>query len=135
MRKWIRKNITRDMIRPIIYKTVSHFCWSLIPVLIWYRFFNRSAGGLSTAFVLMFLLFMFGALLAHLRMDGWHIPVLPERKVPLKESADALYGDMIDHVDEHIISFGDLDESEQHICLFVADLLCGGLYLIISFFL
>lgn len=134
MRKWFSAHVTRDMIRPIIYKATSRLMYMLTLALLWDRFVNQSETGLATAFVLIFAVFMAGAWLAHLRRDGYPILTLPSPRLRLKDRPDILYGDMIDHVDEPVVNFEDLEDEEQNICLMIADAACGLVFLIASFF-
>lgn len=121
------------MIRPIIYKSCSRFMYLLTVALLWDRFINRSAIGLSTMMLLIFFGFLAAAWVAHLRMDGYHLPKLPAKVFRLKQRPDITYGDMIDHVDEQIINFQDLEDEDQDACLVVADTVCAIFFLIGSF--
>ena len=139
MLRWLKTHVTREMIRPIVYRTSSRFLYSLIPVLLWYRFINTadalhaSQNGLSTAFALMTAVFLACAWLAWLRIDGLRIPALPAKLFRRKQKPDVLCADMIDHVDEPILQFEDLEEDEQNIALLVVNAVCAVLYLAASF--
>jgi len=126
---WLKNHITRDMIRPIIYKTTARLMYMLTLILLWNHFLNQSPEGLSTALALAALLFCAGFWAASMRRDGWHIPSLPSLKPRPKDRADMAYGDMIDHVDEPVVTFEELDEDEKNICLMVADIICAVIFL------
>lgn len=135
MRGWFSRNVKRHMIRPVIYKASSRFAYLLTLALLWDRFINQGAapGGLSAAFALIALGFALAAWLAWLRIDGLRIPRLPARRRKTR-NIDSLYGDMIDHVDEPIADYADLDTHEQNVCLMLADAACALLFGLVSLF-
>lgn len=135
MRKWLKRNVKRHMIRPIIYKASSRFAYLLTVALLWDRFVNQGAlpNGLSAAFTLIGLGFLLATWLAWLRIDGVRIPRLPAR-ARKQRKVDSLYGDMIDHVDEPILDYADLDAHEQNVCLMLADAICAVVFGVISLF-
>lgn len=133
MRKWFAEHVTRDMVRPIIYKACSRLMYMLTIALLWDRFINRSPVGLSTMFLLIFVGFVAAAWVALLRLDGYRLPKLPAKLVPRKKDPEIMYGDMIDHVDEPIVNFEDLEDDEQDGCLVVADAVCAVIFLAASF--
>ena len=69
-----------------------------------------------------------------LRLDGLKIPQV---KLPRMKRKDPpfLAGNMADHIDDEIVSFDDLDEEEQNVCVLLADaflaVLCGILAAIV----
>ncbi len=134
MRKWLNQNVKRYMIRPIIYKSSSRFAYLLTLALLWDRFISQGTTvGLSAAFGLIGIGFLLATWLAWLRIDGVRIPRLPARtRKPPK--IDSLYGDMIDHVDEPITDYADLDANEQNVCLMLSDAICAVLFGVISLF-
>lgn len=134
MKNWFRENVTRDMIRPILYKSVSRMLYLLTAALLWDRFLNRSANGLAAAFVLIAFLFAGAAWLCRLRRSGVKIPSLPQLPTAARDRRDSLFGDMIDHIDTPVVNFTDLDPEEQNLVLLLADSICAVLFLTMSFF-
>lgn len=42
------------------------------------------------------------------------------------------YGDIVDYADQHIVSFEELNEDQRELCILIADLVCGVLFLLIA---
>ena len=133
MRSWLKKNISRQMVRPIVYKALSRFAYVLAAALVFNRFMSKTPIGLSSAFALAAVGFLAAAWVAHLRADGVRLPRLPAKRLRLKDKPEITFGDMIDHVDEKIVNFEDLETGEQDACLIVADIACAAAYVILSF--
>ena len=133
MRKWFRKNINRQMIRPIVYKALTRFAYVLAAALIFDRFVSGTPIGLASAFAVAAVGFLAAAWIARLRADGVRLPRLPAKRLRLKDKPEITFGDLIDHVDEKIVSFEDLETGEQDACLIVADIVCAVVFVILSF--
>lgn len=134
MRKRLSRIFKRSLIRPILYKAFSRLVYSLTLALLWNTFLNRSPVGLATAFLLLTAVLLAAAWIARLRMDGAHLPRLPAKKLLPRKKSAILYGDMIDHIDEEIPRFEDLEKEDQDAALIVADLIVAAIYLIASLF-
>lgn len=130
---WFRKNVNRRTARAIVYKALSRFAYVLAAALLFDRLISRTPVGLSTAFALAAAGFFLAAWMAHLRSDGVRIPRLPAKKLRLKDKPEITFGDMIDHVDDKIVTFEDLESEEQDGCLIVADVVCAVAFVILSF--
>ena len=121
------------MIRPLIYKIFTRGILALFAAQL-VHFFAPAASGfssfsnLSLGLGLLFILFAF---LAWLRMDGVRIPQL---KLPRMKKKDPpfLAGNMADHIDDDIVSFDDLDQEEQDLCVFLADCFLAAVCLILA---
>lgn len=133
MRKWFRERIHRQMIRPIVYKALTRFAYALAAALIFERFVSGTPIGLAAAFAVAAVVFLAAAWIARLRADGVRLPRLPAKRLRLKDKTDIVFGDMIDHVDEKIVSFEELETQEQDVCLIVADIACAIVFAILSF--
>ena len=132
----IRKCWSRDLIRPLIYKIFTRGILALLVAQLVHFFAPANSGlasfsNLSLALALLFVLF---TVLAWLRLDGLKIPQV---KLPRMKRKDPpfLAGNMADHIDDEIVSFDDLDEEEQNVCVLLADaflaVLCGILAAIV----
>ena len=129
----IRSSLSREMIRPLIYKFFTRGILALLAAQLVHFFAPADSGfasfsNLSLGLGFLFLLFSF---LAWLRLDGLKIPML---KLPRMKRKDPpfLAGNMADHMDDEIVCFDDLDPDEQNICVLLADILLAVLCLLLS---
>ena len=133
MIRWLKKNFTRDMIRPLIYKIFTRGLLALLAVEL-VHFFAPADWPLSRfsnlTGILTFL-FLVGAVIAWLRMDGMHVPQMKLPRVKRKEPP-FLTGDVADHIDDDIVKFDDLDPVEQNVCVLLTDLLLAVVCLIFA---
>jgi hypothetical protein len=98
--------------------------------------FTKSATALPMrmfAFIFLGVFFFAMAWMSYLRMDGVRMPTLDRRLFEWKRAPKRTYGDIIDHVDEDVISFDDLEENEKDLCRLIADLICGTVFAALSF--
>ena len=136
MIRWLKENFTRDMIRPLIYKVFTRgvlalFAAELIHFLApsdWplARFSNLS--------LILAALFLLGALIAWLRLDGMRIPQFTLPRFKRKDPA-FLRGDIADHIDDDIVKFDDLDKEEQDVCVLLTDLILAVICLLLALLL
>ena len=69
----------------------------------------------------------------YLKLDGMMVHhLLEDRRKKKKKSKRRVGGDIADYVDEHIVSFDELEEGEQTACRLAADLLAAALFLAAS---
>ena len=73
-------------------------------------------------------------LVGFLRLDGIKAPQFDKTLFDWKRKPMRSYGDMIDYVDEEPVQYDNLEDDEQHLCLFLADLICAVVFLALSFF-
>ncbi|MBQ9264456.1 MAG: hypothetical protein IJ189_09695 [Clostridia bacterium] len=134
MKKW-RSIWQRYMLRPFLYMAFSRLMVSLAAVLLANFFLSPAAGRSlkSTLFLLCGVLFAALAWIAFLRLDGAHLPqALMLRFNPGKKPKKQT-GDIIDFIDEEPrIAFEDLDDEEKDACILGANLICCGIYLVVS---
>lgn len=132
----MKKIMTRDLIRPLVYKVFTRGILALFAVELFHFFApaNWPLARFSNLTQLMGALFLLGVLFAWLRLDGLSIP---QFKLPRIKRIDPpfLTGDMADHLDDDIILFDDLDKDEQNLCVLLADLILAAACLAIGFFL
>lgn len=126
--RFIQKWVKNYMIRPIIYKTVTKISVGVVLALLWDRFINRNQmlSIVEYAFFCIGVIMMALAWFQYLKLDGLRflIPRNQKKKKPKKQR------DIVDFVDEKIVSFDELEPEEQTVCKLCSDLL-GGLALMI----
>lgn len=132
MRKF-RENWSRSVIRPLIYMVFTRFLLALTAALLADFFINSMSPVRQYAFALMAALFAALAWIAYLRLDGVKLPKAFMKRVHIRKKPARTYGDMIDHTDEEIDSFDDLDDGEKDVCCLVADGICCLMFLVLSF--
>jgi len=121
------------MIRPLVYKTVTKCSVVLVICLLWDRFVNTSKAMSMTEDV-FFIVGMIFALLSwfqYLRLDGFSVHHLLEgkEKTPTKKHVKK---DIVDFVDEKIVSFHELDDDERVVVVLFSNLISGLIFVIIS---
>lgn len=134
MKKKLRQLWNRQLIRPIIHMTFTRIVLSLTAALLWNEFVNINAGLPMRTFAFLFLgifLLVMGWM-AYLRLDGIKMPTFDKRLFEWKRKPKRSYGDMIDHVDEYVISFDDLEDEGKDFCRLTADVLSGVIFLLLS---
>ena len=121
------------MVRPILYQCVTRCAVALAAVLVWDRFVPSSLlavrdGCLAAAVILLMM-----AWFVYLKLDGMMVHhLLEDRRKKKKKSKRRVGGDIADYVDEHIVSFDELEEGERTACRLAADLLAAALFLAAS---
>ena len=121
------------MVRPILYQCVTRCAVALAAVLVWDRFVPSSLlavrdGCLAAAVILLMM-----AWFVYLKLDGMMVHhLLEDRRKKKKKSKRRVGGDIADYMDEHIVSFDELEEGEQTACRLAADLLAAALFLAAS---
>ena len=135
MKKPRRKLFHRHMIRPIAHMAFIRVILGLTAALLWNEFVNIKSALPLRAFAFLFLgvFFLVMGWMAYLRLDGIKMPVFDKRLFEWKRKPKRTYGDMIDYVDEAVVSFDEMEENEKDFCRLAADLLCGVLFLMLSF--
>lgn len=132
MVKKIRDIFQLYMIRPMLYQCVTKISIALVLALLWDRFFN-SYGYFSVvrdAFFVVGLFFFVLTWFQYLRLDGVRIHHLLEERKKKKRKKRHGTMDIVDFVDEKVISFDELEEDEKIVCRFLGDLICGCIFLI-----
>ena len=121
---------TKEMIHPILYKCVQKCVLALTVILLWNRYINHGQlswmrdGGFAAGLVFLVL-----AWIAYLRLDGIQFPFSTPGRKKRKHWGTA---DMVDFVDEHIVTFDELQDDEQLACFLASNLLSGVSFLILS---
>ena len=134
MKRSRKKLYHKYMIRPIIHMAFTRVILGVTAALLWNAFVDIDSSlpmrTLAFLFLGVFLLAM--GWMAYLRLDGVKMPVLDRRLFEWKKSPKRIRGDMIDFVDEDVVSFDELEDKEKDLCRLAANLLCGVLFLLLS---
>ena len=133
MSKNKRRRLEKYMIQPLIIRTFTRFVISITFALLWKRFV-ASMQPMSTAYILIAVIFFALAWMAYLRADGMKLPKIDKKLFDRKPKPVIRYGDMIDHIDEEPHPDENLDDDEIELVTFYSNLLTGAIYLILSFF-
>ena len=138
MKRWLTKHVRRPMVSPIISVALSRFLTALALALAWNRFFNaRQLLKVQHAYTVAGAVFFSFVWVNYLRLDGVNIPRLGQRLshglTRVKKRTIPAYSDMLDYVDEEIVSFHDLSQEERDVSCLVANAACGVVFLALAF--
>lgn len=122
------------MFRPTLYMTGRNLVIGIVLVLLWDRFLNPS--NLSPLGHAGFCVGAVAGMLAwfeYLHLDGFAVHHLNEniRKKPKERHRSK---DIVDFVDEKIISYDELEKDEKAVCRFLSDLICAAVFMISGIF-
>jgi len=133
----MKKIYKKYMIRPIIYQIIPRFCIGAAFCLLWDRYLNKAHyyniweyPTLLYGFILLAL-----AWFQYLKLDGFRIHYLMEhheKKTPKKHHSTR---SIVDFADEKIISFDELEPSEQAACRLASNLIPGIIFILPSLLL
>ena len=130
MIRWLKTHVNRDMIRPLIYKVFTRGVLALFAAQLIHFFAPGTwpMARFSNLSLILGGLFLLGAAVAWLRLDGLNIP---QFKLPRVKRTDPAFltGDMADHIDDDIVKFDDLDKEEQDVCVLLTDLFLAAVCL------
>lgn len=120
----------RHMLHPTVYRTVTKMSVALALSLLWDKFFNINRYfSIDYPLTIVGLIFVILAWFSYLSLDGVRFHHLLERQ-GRKNRKDYGIRDIVDYVDEKIISFGELEYEEQTACELVSSFLTGLLSLV-----
>ena len=127
------KNIFKAyMIRPLIYKVLTKSSIVLVICLLWNKFVNTSNVRSLTedAFFVIGLIWVLFAWFQYLKLDGYTFQYVFRGKQ--KEKKKHIQKDMVDFVDEEIVSFDELEDEEKVVVNMFSNLITGMIYVLIS---
>ncbi len=127
------KNIFKSyMVRPLIHKTVTKSAIVLVLCLLWDRWVNTSSGRnvVQDAFFVIGFIWMLFAWFQYLKLDGYTVQYLFKDKRQKKEKH--VQKDMVDFVDEEVVSFSELEDDEKTVVNMFSNLITGAIYVAIS---
>lgn len=121
------------MVRPILYQCVTRCSVALAAVLVWDRFVSSELRAVRDGCLAAAVILLMMAWFVYLKLDGMTVHhLLEDRRKKKKKSKRLAGGDIADYVDEHIVTFDELEEGEQAACRLAADLLTAVLFLTAS---
>ncbi len=133
MSKKIKDIFKGYMVRPLIYKTVMKSSIVLAIALLWDRFINTSKAMsmMEDVFFVVGMILLLFSWFQYLRLDGFSVHHLLEEKekTPRKKHVKK---DIVDFVDEKIISFHELDDDERVVVVLFSNLISGFIFVMIS---
>lgn len=131
----IKNTFKAYMIRPMIYKTIMKISLILVICLMWDQWINVSSrmNVVKDAFFIVGFIWMLLAWFQYLKLDGYTVQYVLKDKQKEKEKKHK-QKDIVDFVDEEIISFDELEEDEKTIVNMFSNLIAGFLYVVISLF-
>lgn len=121
------------MVRPIIYKIATKSSIVLVLALLWDRFVNISdrMSLRKDVFFIIGLIWMLFAWFQYLKLDGYTVQYVFRDKRERKEKKH-IQKDIVDFVDEKIISFEELEEDEKVLVNLLSNVITGLIYVLIS---
>ena len=130
-----RPPFEKYMIRPVVYQVFTRFLVGLCLALLWNRFIAPRVAAANASWGFAFLVVFFAAMawLAYLRLDGVNVPKFDRKLLRRKKTPERAFGDMIDYVDEPVVSFEELSDEEKDLTLLIANLITTALFILASF--
>ena len=120
------------MIRPLIYKVVTKSSIVFAICLIWDKFVNVSNFRSLTkdAFFVIGFIWMLFAWFQYLKLDGYTFQYIFREKQ--KKKKKHVQKDMMDFVDEEVVSFDELEDEEKVVVNMLSNLATGLIFVLIS---
>lgn len=120
------------MIRPLIYKVVTKSSIIFAICLIWDKFVNVSNFRSLTkdAFFVIGFIWMLFAWFQYLKLDGYTFQYIFREKQ--KKKKKHVQKDMVDFVDEEVVSFDELEDEEKVVVNMLSNLATGLIFVLIS---
>ena len=133
MKRWLKQHFDREMIRPLIYLVFTRGVLALLAAQLVHYFVPKEwpMSMFSNLALALGVLFLLGAALARLRMDGMKIPRV---KLPRYKRKDPAFmaGDIADHIDDEIVRMDDLDDEGKDVCTLLGDLILAVACLVLA---
>ncbi len=115
--KKIRQIYQPYMLRPMLYSCFAKFMSALCIVLLWDRFVNSRNttpyGIVDFAFFIMGVYFLVWTWLQYLNLDGMKPEIFEKMGSMFKRKSKHFSRDMVDFVEEKVVTFDDLEDDEQ----------------------
>ncbi len=127
--KKIKELFSAYMARAVLYRSVAKGAAALALILLWDRYLNEGHFFLvRDGFLVGALVLFMSAWVHYLRLDG--IRINPPKRGEKKERPFWNRKDIADYMDEHIVSWDELDKDEQILCSLLSSLLPGLVFLV-----
>ena len=135
--RWLKKQYHRYMIRPIVTKTITRTLIGLVIVLLWDKYVNVERIRSFKAWLwtgCSWNYFNGWCMVSYLHLDGL-TPIDTAKKNfgvknKKKKTKQSMGGDIADYLDEEIVPYEELDESEKAACQMAAFLISGMILVI-----
>ena len=126
-----RPPFEKYMIRPVIYQVFTRFLTGLCIALLWNRFIAPRVAAANLSWGCEFGIVFFAAMawFAYLRLDGVSVPKFDRKLFRRKKRPERAFGDMIDYVDEPVVSFEELSDEEKDLTLLISNLITMALFI------
>ncbi len=134
MVKWFRTHFHPHMVRALVYKVFTRAIITVFAVLVTEFFVGRPSPLFtrSNLFLLSAAVWLLGAWISHLRMHGFKFPRFDIQRFRRGDPLKNIGGDMIDHIDDPIITYADLDDDEKDVVTLLCDLLLCPVFALVS---
>lgn len=119
------------MIRPTLYLMAFKALVVVVLTLLWSRFIDKGVRGVGFGFSTLGLILLCLSWFNYLSLDGVSIRHLMEGWQKKKEKKARAH-DMIDFVDENVVSFQELEKEEKTSCRLVSSFVTGLLFVIVG---
>ncbi len=119
------------MIRPTLYMIGFKSLVVVVLTLLWNRFIDKGVRGVGYGFSALGLILLILSWFSYLSLDGVSVRHLMEHWQKKKKTKIRAH-DIVDFVDEKVVSFGELEKEEKTCCRLVSDFVAGLLFLIIG---
>ncbi|MBO4298474.1 MAG: hypothetical protein J5998_06720 [Clostridia bacterium] len=129
-----RPPFEKYMIRPVVYQVFTRFLVCLCLALLWNRFVAPRVAAANASWGFAFFVVFFAAMawLAYLRLDGVSVPKFDRRLFRRKKTPERAFGDMIDYVDEPVVTYEELSDEEKDLTLLISNLITMLLFIAAS---
>ncbi|MCC8064316.1 MAG: hypothetical protein LIO78_03310 [Clostridiales bacterium] len=124
------------MIRPTVYRFLVKSAVVLLLAVLWNQFINNGLFTIGYAFLALGLICMALAWFNYLSLDGVHVNFvfLDKIKEHRSKQRQHIKKDMVDYVQEPVVSFDELEPEERSACGLMSSFLTGLLFALLSLF-
>ncbi|MCD7918495.1 MAG: hypothetical protein LUD82_05685 [Clostridiales bacterium] len=124
------------MIRPTVYRFLTKSAVVLLLAVLWNQFINNGLFTIGYAFLALGLICMSLAWFNYLSLDGVHVNFvfLDKLREHRSKQRQHIKKDMVDYVQESVVSFDELEPEERSACGLMSSFLTGLLFALLSIF-
>ncbi len=124
------------IIRPTVYRFLTKSAVVLLLAVLWNQFINNGLFTIGYAFLALGLICMSLAWFNYLSLDGVHVNFvfLDKLREHRSKQRQHIKKDMVDYVQESVVSFDELEPEERSACGLMSSFLTGLLFALLSIF-
>lgn len=124
------------MIRPTVYRFLTKSAVVLLLAVLWNQFINNGLFTIGYVFLALGLICMSLAWFNYLSLDGVHVNFvfLDKLREHRSKQRQHIKKDMVDYVQESVVSFDELEPEERSACGLMSSFLTGLLFALLSIF-